>query len=58
MGPAYAVPGAESRGRGAATIMRHFGIDGVEQRLPQERHNLEAVYPAKKSPPSTAPPQP
>lgn len=39
-----------------SVVVRHFDVDGVERRLPQERRNLGADYPPKeKQPPQTAP---
>ena len=33
---------------GGTTIVKHFGIDGVERFLPQESLNLIATYPGRK----------
>lgn len=41
----------------AIMIIRHFGADGNELRLPQEQRNIGADYPTAKRPPPTARPQ-
>jgi hypothetical protein len=38
-----------------ATVVRHFDVDGVERRLPQERGNLGPEYQKEKQAPQTAP---
>jgi hypothetical protein len=32
------------------SLVRHFDLDGVERRLPQERRNLGGEYSAEKKP--------
>jgi hypothetical protein len=50
--PASGIPGYPSGTRLAisATILRHFDVDGVERRLPQETPTLETDYPTAKKP--------
>jgi hypothetical protein len=53
-------PNAQSGQTGggrAIIIMRHFGADGNELRLPQEQLNIGADYPTAKRPPPAARPQ-
>lgn len=38
-----------------ASVVRHFDVDGVERRLPQERRNIGPDSPKEKQPPQTAP---
>lgn len=38
-----------------SVVVRHFDVDGVERRLPQERRNLGADSPKEKQPPQAAP---
>jgi hypothetical protein len=48
-------PGAEGRAPLVVSVVKHFDVDGVERRLPQERRNVGADYPKEKQPPQTAP---
>jgi len=47
----------QTSGDRAIIIIRHFGADGNELRLPQEQRNIGADYPTAKRPPPTARPQ-
>lgn len=38
-----------------SVFVRHFDVDGVERRLPQERRNLGADYPSKEKQPARPP---
>jgi hypothetical protein len=52
--------GTQTAGAGeASAVMRHFDVNGAEQRLPQERRNAEKLYPATaKTPPPPNTPRP